>query len=149
MRRLRGIRAWRDTEAGQTLVEFSLIVPVFLVLLFALVDFGRAYYSWMVVSNASREGARAAAVQGDAATIDAKLYGSFCKDWPSTAGCALDTTKLTRVVTNPQGTKGSETSVKVSYTFTFVTPIGGILQLIGGSSLSAPTISSTTSMRLE
>lgn len=146
IRRLRGLR---DGEAGQTLVEFSLVLPIFLVLLFALVDFGRGYYSWVLVTNAAREGARAAAVQSDSATIDSKLYGTFCPSWPSTGNCALESARVSRTMTNVQGTRGSQTSVTVNYDFEFVTPIGGFLSLLGGSSLSAPTISSTTSMRLE
>jgi Flp pilus assembly protein TadG len=143
------VRQWRETEAGQSLVEFSLILPVFLLLLFALVDFGRGFYTWLVVTNAAREGARAAAVQSDATTVDAKLYGSFCPSWPSTSGCGLDTTKVSRSVVNLQGTRGTETRVTVSFNFSYVTPIGAFLSLVGGDSISAPTISSTTSMRLE
>lgn len=144
-RRLRPCRG----ESGQTLVEFSLVLPIFLVLLFALVDFGRGYYSWVLVTNAAREGARAAAVQSDANTIDAKIYGSFCPSWPSTSGCGIEADRVHRTVSNPQGARGTQTTVRVWYDFEFVTPIGGFLSILGGSSLSAPTISSTTSMRLE
>jgi len=147
--RIRGVRHWRDTDAGQTLVEFSLVLPIFLVMIFALVDFGRGFYTWLVVTNAAREGARAAAVQGDASTIDSKIYGSFCSAWPSTSGCSLDTTKMTVTKTNVQGTRGTEAKVSISYNFSFVTPLGGMLRLIGGSSISAPTISASSSMRLE
>lgn len=149
-RRLRTtLRRWRDSDAGQSLVEFSLIMPVFILMLFALVDFGRGFYAWLLVTNAAREGARAAAVQSDSTTIDSKLYGSFCTAWPTPSSCALDTTKISVAKVNVQGTKGTETSVTVNYTFNFVTPIGAMMSLLGGSSVSAPTISSTSSMRLE
>ena len=146
-RAARGLR--HGGERGQTLVEFTLILPLFLVLIFALVDFGRAYYSFLLVTNAAREGARAAAVQGDSATIDSKTYGSFCTAASPPSGCAIGPTGITVTKTNVQGTKGSETTVTVSYAFTYVTPVGSLLTLIGGSALSAPTIASTTSMRLE
>ena len=145
----RAARHWRQGQSGQALVEFSLILPVFLMLLFGLVDFGRGFYTWQMVTNAAREGARAAAVQSDSATIDAKLYGSFCSAWPTPSSCALDTTKMTVTKTNIQGPRGAQTTVAVAYTFTYVTPIGPLLALFGGSSISAPTISATTSMRLE
>jgi Flp pilus assembly protein TadG len=147
-----GIRrpSWlsRHGDAGQTLVEFSLILPIFLLLLFALVDFGRAFFTWQIVTNASREGARAAAVQSDAATVNTKIYSSFCSSWPSTSSCAIDTSKLSVTKTNVQGARGSEVKIALSYNFNFVTPIGPILGLFGGS-ISAPTIASTSSMRLE
>lgn len=141
------VRRWRDTEVGQSLVEFSLILPVMLILVFAICDFGRGFYTWLIVTNAAREGARAAAVQSDSSTIDSKIYDSFCSSYPS--NCGLDTTKMTITKTNVQGARGTETAVDISYNFSYVTPLGPLLQLIGGSSLSNPTISSHAAMRLE
>lgn len=141
--------AVRNSEAAQTLVEFSLVLPIFLLLLFALVDFGRAFFSWQVVTNAAREGARAGAVQSDAATIDTKMYQSFCSSWPDASSCALDVSKISIVKTNVQGARGSEVSVQMSFNFDYVTPIGPMLGFIGGGALAEPTITSTTSMRLE
>jgi Flp pilus assembly protein TadG len=138
------------SETAQSLVEFSLVLPLSLILIFALVDFGRAFFTWQIVTNASREGARAAAVQSNSATIDQKIYQSFCENWPSDpSSCAIDTAKLSVTKTNVQGARGSEATVSLSYNFDFVTPIGPMLVLIGGKDLSAPTISATTSMRLE
>ncbi len=139
----------RGSEAAQTLVEFSLVLPMFLILIFALVDFGRAFFSWQIVTNAAREGARAGAVQSDAATIDTKIYESFCSSWPDASSCALDTSKVSITKTNVQGARGSEVTVAMSFDFDYATPIGPMLALIGGGSLAAPTISSSTSMRLE
>lgn len=141
------IRALRQTEAGQSLVEMALILPVFMILLFALVDFGRGFYSWLIITNAAREGARAAAVQSDSSTVDSKIYGSFCNTYPS--DCALDTTKMTVTKTNIQGVRGTEAMVDISFTFEYVTPIGSMLSLVGGSSLTAPVLKAHAGMRLE
>lgn len=48
-------------ERGQGLVEFALFVPLFLVLLFAMLDFGFALYTNLTIEYASREGARVGA----------------------------------------------------------------------------------------
>ena len=48
-------------RAGQSLVEFALIVPVFLLLLLAMLDFGFAFYTNLTLEYASREGARVGA----------------------------------------------------------------------------------------
>jgi Flp pilus assembly protein TadG len=48
---------------GQSLVEFALVLPVFLVMLFGLLDAGRYVYMNSVLSQAAREGARLAAVE--------------------------------------------------------------------------------------
>jgi len=61
-------RARRDRHArrGQSLVEFALIVPVLLLILLLAIDFGRAFYSWIVLQNAARIGANFAGVNADA-----------------------------------------------------------------------------------
>ena len=50
---------WRG-RAGQSLVEMAMILPVLAFLTFGLVDFGRAYYFQVSVTNSAREGARVA-----------------------------------------------------------------------------------------
>ncbi len=52
----------RKGERGQTMVEFALVFPVFLLLLFGVLDFGRVVYAYNTISNAAREGARAAVI---------------------------------------------------------------------------------------
>ncbi|MEX0781453.1 MAG: TadE/TadG family type IV pilus assembly protein [Dehalococcoidia bacterium] len=139
---------WRETDAGQTLVEFSLILPLMLVLLFALVDFGRGFYTWLIVTNAAREGARAGATQMDVPSIEAKIYDSFCSDYAG-GDCGLDETLLSIAVANAQGPRGEAIEVDLSYDFEFVTPMGDILVLLGGSAIANPTITAHSSMRLE
>lgn len=145
LRRL--LHRFRQTEAGQSLVEFSMILPLFLVLLFGMVDFGRAFFTWLVVTNAAREGARVAAVRGDYTAVQNRVYASFCDNYPSS--CSLDPTLLEFTPDNLGGSRGDATSVTLVYNFEFVTPLGGILQLIGGDALSSPTITAHSSMRLE
>jgi Flp pilus assembly protein TadG len=47
---------------GQALVEFALVIPIFLLLLVALFDLGRAVFAYNTLTNAAREGARTAIV---------------------------------------------------------------------------------------
>lgn len=141
------LHRFRQTEAGQSLVEFTMILPIFLVLMFGLVDFGRAFYTWLLVTNAAREGARVAAVQADASSINARIYNSFCSTYPS--DCSLDPAKLDIDTDNVQGVRGSAVTIELAYDFEFVTPLGAMLKLIGGSDLAAPTITAHSSMRLE
>jgi hypothetical protein len=56
---------------------------------------------------------------------------------------------MTITPSNIQGKRGDEATIDISYTFSFVTPIGGMLKLVGGNSISAPTIKAHSSMRLE
>ena len=87
----------RSRSRGQGLVEFALVLPVFMVILIGMVDLGRAIWANNSVANAAREAARFAAVNG----------GS-CKDLTSTA---CGTTSYC-----PVGPKGPLTAVPAAST---------------------------------
>jgi Flp pilus assembly protein TadG len=52
-----------STRTGQALVEFALVLPIFFLLLFGLIDVGRYVYMNTVLSQAAREGARLGAAE--------------------------------------------------------------------------------------
>lgn len=56
---------------GQSLVEFALVLPLLLVVLFGILDFGRVIYAYNAISNAARTGARVAIVDQNASVIEA------------------------------------------------------------------------------
>jgi Flp pilus assembly protein TadG len=61
---------------GQSLVEFALVIPLFLLLLIAVFDLGRGVFAYNTLTNAAREGARMAIVNQDSATIIARAKTS-------------------------------------------------------------------------
>jgi Flp pilus assembly protein TadG len=61
--------AARRHPRGQALVEFALALPLFLVLLFGIIDFGRIIAMQSAAVSASREGARYGAAVGDGGTV--------------------------------------------------------------------------------
>jgi Flp pilus assembly protein TadG len=72
--RPRGRRTSRRSR-GQALVEFAFVAPIFLLLLFAIIDFGRYVYYVQILNNAAREGARYAIVNGSNSFIPAGPSG--------------------------------------------------------------------------
>jgi Flp pilus assembly protein TadG len=56
--RLLRLRRRARGESGAALVEFAMVAMVFLLFVFGIVDFARAYQSWVTVQHAAREGAR-------------------------------------------------------------------------------------------
>ncbi|MEN8375005.1 MAG: TadE/TadG family type IV pilus assembly protein [Gemmatimonadota bacterium] len=52
----------RRSAAGQSIAEFALVVPMLLLLVFGVVEFGLIVKSWQVVTDAAREGARVAVI---------------------------------------------------------------------------------------
>jgi Flp pilus assembly protein TadG len=63
----------RHRGRGQALVEFALVIPVFLILLMAVFDLGRAVFAYNSVTNAAREGARLAIVNQSTALITQRV----------------------------------------------------------------------------
>lgn len=65
------------SEKGQALVETALVLPLLLMILFGIFDFGWVFFTRMKIENTAREGARFAAVNfaqeaaNEAASIDA------------------------------------------------------------------------------
>lgn len=55
-------RRGRRSGRGQALVEFALVMPIFILLLVAIFDLGRAVFAYNTLTNAAREGARMAIV---------------------------------------------------------------------------------------
>lgn len=58
----------RTRGVGQSLVEFALVLPLFLTILIGMVDVGRAIWANNVIANAAREAARYAIVHGGSST---------------------------------------------------------------------------------
>ena len=58
---------------GQNLVEFALVLPILLILMLGILDFGRAVAAYNSVSNGARSGARVAIVNQDFDDIEAAV----------------------------------------------------------------------------
>jgi len=65
MKRMRG-------QKGAALLEAAITVPIILLISVGIFEFGRAYQTWQVLTNAAREGARMAVISG---TTDAAITG--------------------------------------------------------------------------
>jgi TadE-like protein len=134
IRRFRG----EESERGSNLVEYGIVLALLLMMLFGLIDFGRALYAYHFVSEAAREGTRYAMVRGS--RCDIQLSGcvpppgypdiqTYLKNVPA----GIDPAQLTVTPTwNPNGSAncpgpqidapGCVVEVQVSYNFNFMLP---------------------------
>jgi Flp pilus assembly protein TadG len=62
-------RPRRGKDGGQSLVEFALVLPLFLLLFMVVMDLGTAVFTYNSLTNAAREGARLAIVNQDTASV--------------------------------------------------------------------------------
>lgn len=112
----------RDGERGQSLVEFALIIPIFLLVMMGLFDLGRAVFYQSTLANATREAARLAIVDQNVTAIQAKALESTSGIMPMSAADV--------VVTFPSGPCfGCPARVTITHGFTAATPFVGDLDL--------------------
>ncbi len=64
-------KRYLTNNRGQAIVETALVLPIIVLVLFAIVEFGLVFNQYIVVTAAAREGARAAAVSDDMAAQNA------------------------------------------------------------------------------
>jgi Flp pilus assembly protein TadG len=144
-------------SSGQALVEFALVFPVFLIILFGIVDFGRAIYAYNTLANAAREGARVAIVNqiqtSPACSTSKPIEDPLNPQWSiktcaarSAVSLGIPETDVTVSYAPPPGATftcsptvrvGCLATVTVEYSYTAITPvIGAIVGAIPMSSTS-------------
>lgn len=130
-------------------MEFALVLPILLLLIFGIVDAGRLIFTYNTVANAARDGARVAIVNQSTAGTDT-CDTTSATAWPT--GCAIASglnlgltpadvsvtyRDATDTVSCPSLSIGCIAVVSVTGTFQPLTPVIG--QLIGQVSLSSTT----------
>lgn len=131
-------KAWERQE-GQSLVEFALILPVFLILLFGVIEFGLLLYNQHVITNASREGARyGIVVRAPRRTADeiTAVVDAYCADHMVTFGTQ---TPPTTSVTSTGQSFGDDLTVEVTFHYDFLLLPNFIANFMGGTDLRAHT----------
>ncbi len=71
-------RHGRQTDRnGTAAVEFAVVAPVFFILVFGMIEYGRAVMVQQVITNAAREGARIAVIPGATTTSVTSAVGTY------------------------------------------------------------------------
>ncbi len=108
----------RQRMAGAAAVEFSLIFPLLLFATFGAIEFATGLYDKAIVTNASREAARAGVVLKSPALTSAQIKQvatNYCQNRLVTYGAAASCTFPAAVT--PCASTGSQLTVQVAYTF--------------------------------
>lgn len=126
----------RKDQEGQALVELALIVPILLLLVLGIFEFGRLLNAYMTVQHAAREGARLGTLGATDEEIRTLVH--------STA-VTLDPSRLTVGVAPAYGARTPGTIMTVSVTYHFEVMVPFIDVVLG----AWVPISSSLSMRVE
>jgi len=130
---------FRKTEQGQAIVEMALVLPILIMLIFGIVEFGRILNTYMIVTDLSREGAREGAVGGTDGDIETTV-------WSNGTAADLEVSDLTVLINPASGSiraRGTSVEVQVSYPVDIIAPVIGTI--IGDPYI----VTSQTTMRVE
>ena len=140
---MRMLRVFRRREHGQALVEFSLIAIVFFILVFGMIDIGRAVWNYNTLAQATREGTRYAIVHGaDSTTPSGPGNDAAVQAEVEKFGGGLNLSQLTVQTTwlNDSNTSGSSVTVTSQYAYE---PIFNFLGVISFNMTSSSTMEVT------
>ncbi len=93
-----GSRRDSQRRRGQALAEFALVMPLFFLLVFSIIEFGRFIYTYEIVNNAVREGARYAIVHGSASECPSGPMPDTADGQPVTNPCDPTGAKIQAIV---------------------------------------------------
>jgi Flp pilus assembly protein TadG len=117
---------------GQNLVEFSLVLPLMIMMMLGIVGFGLVYFTRASVDNAAREGARYGAIHPtDVSGIQARVRQTVS---------SVKSSKVTINVTYPDGDSLPTERIRVSVSYPLTTFWPGP---------SSGTYGTTATMRIE
>ena len=110
-------RLSRVKRLGAAAVEFAFVAPLFFLLIFGMVEFGRMVMIQQVITNASREGARKAVLDG----ASASNVQSSVVTYMSNGGVTIATSNVTISPSDPSSaTAGTPITVTVTVPFSQV-----------------------------
>lgn len=108
------MRIWRD-ERGQSLVEFALVLPVLLLILVGIFNFGQLFYSDIVINEAARDAARYASI-GVAQTEILQVIGQDCQ--------TLDVAQVNTSISQPYPqSSGMPVTITIKYPVSIMLPL--------------------------
>ena len=141
-----------NDKRGTSVAELAFCLPLLLMIVFGIVEFGFILYDKAVITNASREGARAGIVfhhpdrisDGEIITVATNYCSSYLVNLGSSSSPSVN---VTRAGSDP----GDSLTVTVTYPYTFLV-LPNLRTLVSGSGSSLPggiTLTAQTVMRLE
>ena len=133
-------------QKGAALLETAITLPLVLLVCVSIFEFGRAYQTWQVLTNAAREGARVA-ILSDA--TDAQVTAAVRAYMTSgrLPGDAVSSANIAVQRTVPFSTSSTASRVTVSYPFNF-TVLNPVIRLVKSSATAGEGTTTMVSVAL-
>ncbi len=144
------MKAWMDNQRGTAAIEFAIVLPLLMVFIFGIIEFGLVFYDKAMVTNASREAARAGIVYRDPPLTVAEMQSvvdSYCGGRLISFGGGPSPT--TTVPSGECTNHGDELVVNVAYQYEFLLLPDFLTAFFTGGMPGSIDISAETRMRCE
>jgi Flp pilus assembly protein TadG len=134
---------------GTAMIELALMLPLVLFISVGIFEFGRAYETMQVLTNAAREGARVAILPNQATDVVTTRVTSYMELGGLTACSGCISVQATQIPIGGGATApGSKVTVNYPFSFMVLQPVARLL--VSGSTMPAAfTMSATAEMRNE
>jgi Flp pilus assembly protein TadG len=135
------------SQKGAALLEAAITIPLILMICVGIFEFGRAYQTWQVLTNASREGARAAVISGTKDTDVTTRVRNYMQ-----GGALPNYATATVTITHNVPLTGADTAtrVQIDYPFQFIVLQPVVRLVVPNATTGAPiTMHSSSLMRNE
>jgi Flp pilus assembly protein TadG len=144
------------TNGGAELIEMALVLPLLLVIVAGIVDFGFLFQRFIVLNNAAREGARLAVLPGylttdgtgavtDDSAIDARVQAYVQNGLGELPASLLTTTTMEAVPGITPTVRAARVTTTLDYDYLILGPLSALL----GGSMSQVTLTAVATMRVE
>lgn len=138
------------SEKGGAVVEFAIVLPLLAVLLFGIIEFSLLFYNKAMITNASREGARAGIVYSPTRLSKADIQtvvNNYCASHLITFGASSPQTDVDPDPTS-SAVSGAPLTVTVTYTYEFLV-FPNLIKLLQGTYSDTQDLTAVTVMRYE
>jgi Flp pilus assembly protein TadG len=131
---------------GAAIIEVALTLPLLLLVSVGIFEFGRAYQTWQVLTNAAREGARIAVLPNStddsvrSRVIDYMQRGQL----PEATNADIDVTHDTSIDVGGGFATGSEVTVRYPFSFIVLEPVARLV--VPGGSLGSPIVMAASAL---
>jgi len=135
------------TARGAALLETALTLPLILLVSVSIFEFGRAYQTWQILTNAVREGARVAVLPNEAVSdVQARVVSYMTSGQLPNAGTAVVAVTSTTISIGATTAPGSLVTVNYPFQFVVLNPVARLV--VGGSTLGAAPFTMTASAQM-
>jgi Flp pilus assembly protein TadG len=141
------------SQRGTALIEAALTIPLILLLSVVIFEFGRAFETWQIMTNAAREGARVAVLPGSTETMVISRVQDYLRVGLSdteaaNASIGLSGQTISLAADGSMTAAGSQVVVSLPFQFMVLNPVAQLV--VNGSTLGQPiTLTTSAVMRNE